>query len=153
MLFARAAWLLILPSALAVLPQSFAAPLPTTSIIVRRVYFTPATPLEQIPLYSLDPAAPGALRGLEVEIERLYRHATTLPSGPDRRSFETRIYLLEKQLNPLAKSFDAVAWAKLREAVKSEWIAVQATLPSDPEPGVGGPATPAAGGAPLAALR
>lgn len=144
----------LLPATFALLPQVSAASVKSpSSAIVRRVYFTPSTPLEQIPLYSLDASAPGAVSGLENEIDRLYRHATTLPSGADRRSFETRIYLLEKQLRPLLKEFDAVAWEKLRDAVKNEWISVQTSLPAEVAPVVEKSQSPSVGGAPLAVAR
>lgn len=152
MLSVRFACLSVIPGILAVLPPVFAASVQPTSVIVRRVYFTPATPLEQIPLYSLDAAAPGAVSKLESEIERLYRHATTLPSGPDRRSFETRIYMLEKQLRPLLKNFDTEAWEQLRESVKNEWLSVQSALAADTEP-ASEKGSPTTGGAPLAAAH
>ena len=92
-----------------------------------------STPLSEIAVYQLQ-AAPSAgddaTRALNAEIERLYVHARTLPSGPDRRSFETRIYHFEKRLRPLAQSFDLAAWESLRADVRSEWLAVQATLPT-----------------------
>lgn len=95
---------------------------------LRRVDLKAATPLEQIALYSLDASSPMALRSLSSEIDRLYRHATTLPSGHERRAFETRIHHLEKQMRPLLHSFDAAAWVALRGAVRSEWVDVQSSL-------------------------
>mgnify|MGYP007051628539 FL=1 len=88
------------------------------------------------------------MRKLEGEIDRLYRYATTLPSGPERRSLERRIYQLEKQFHPLLKSFDAEVWKQLRELVKNEWISVQATLVADTEAEDASTA-----GAPLASTR
>lgn len=93
-------------------------------------HFPAATPLNEIPLYALSAAAPEALTALEDEIERLYTHAKSLPSGPERRAFETRIYQLEKRLTPLAKAFEPADWEKLRTAVKIEWQAIQNTLPT-----------------------
>lgn len=93
-------------------------------------HFPAATPLNEIPLYGLDAAAPEALTALEAEIERLYVYAKSLPSGPDRRAFETRIYQLEKRLTPLARIFEPADWEKLRTAVKIEWQTVQKTLPT-----------------------
>lgn len=136
MISVRSAVFFVLPTALAAFTPAFAADaegrtpyVRPSSEMTRRVYFTPATPLEQIPLYSLDAASPDAVRGLEAEVARLYSHATSLPSGPDRRAFETRIYNLEKRLRPLEKQFNAEIWTELRSAVRSEWVAVQASLP------------------------
>lgn len=128
MFSSRVVWLLLLPAASSAVVSLHASPLESRSI-ARHVYFTPATPLDEIPVYSLAATMPGALRGLESEINRLHVHATTLPSGADRRSFETRIYLLEKQLDPLQREFSAERWEILRSAVKREWLDVQSTLP------------------------
>jgi len=135
MILARLAVLFTVPAALVAVAPATAADLRSpqarpSSAIERRVYFTPATPLDQIPLYSLDPASPDAMRGLEAELARLYTHTTSLPSGPDRRAFQTRIYLLEKRLRPLDKAFDAQVWIEVRTAVRQEWEAVQASLPA-----------------------
>lgn len=92
-----------------------------------------STPLAEIPVYQLKAvpsAGDDATRALNTEIERLYLHAKTLPSGPDRRSLETRIYQFEKRLRPLAQSFELTAWETLRADIRTEWIAVQATLPT-----------------------
>ena len=120
-----------------ILPVTFLAAAPLVSAaevessgVQRRVYFTPVTPLDEILLYSLDPASPTAMRLLEAEVGRLYSHATSLPSGPDRRAFESRIYQLEKRLTPLQRQFDADSWVELRAAVRREWESVQAALPS-----------------------
>lgn len=109
-------------------------------------HFPAATPLNEIPLYTLDAAAPEALTALEAEIERLYTHAKSLPSGPDRRTFESRIYQLEKRLTPLARTFAPEEWEKLRAEVKIEWQAVQKTLPSTGAAQINSPAA----GAPAA---
>jgi hypothetical protein len=136
MISVRSAVFFVLPTALAAITPAFAAEtevrtphVRATTEITRRVYFTPATPLDEIPLYSLDSASPDAMRGLEAEVNRLYSHATSLPSGPDRRAFQTRIYNLEKRLRPLEKQFNAEIWTELRAAVRSEWESVQASLP------------------------
>jgi hypothetical protein len=134
MISARFAVFFILPTALAAINPAFASEARTpyvrpVSEITKRVYFTPATPLDEIPLYSLDSASPEALRGLEAEVARLYSHSTSLPSGPDRRAFQTRIYNLEKRLRPLEKQFNAELWTELRSAVRLEWEAVQGSLP------------------------
>jgi hypothetical protein len=130
----RAAVYLFLPLLLAALPLSattLIAPVAAApGITLARTHRTPATPLEEIPVYSLGADAPQALRSLEAEIERLYVHAKSMPSGPARWEFQTRIHALEKELTPLAKSFDAERWELLRAAVKREWLAVQATLPT-----------------------
>lgn len=92
-----------------------------------------STPLAEIPVYQLKAvpsAGDDATRALNTEIERLYLHAKTLPSGPDRRSLETRIYNFEKRLRPLTQSFDLTGWESLRADVRAEWLAVQATLPT-----------------------
>lgn len=137
----RAALLVLVCAASAALSPLFGArvPVPVAPDLpraesVRRVHYEAATPLEQIPLYSLDASSPMALRSLGAEIDRLYRHATTLPSGHERRVFETRIHQLEKQLRPLLLRFDASAWEELRLAVRSEWLDVQAALPGLREP-------------------
>lgn len=130
MSFTRGALLLILPAALAAFSPLFADTVPESAAIKRHVYFKATTPLAEIPVYSLAASSPDAMRGLETEIDRLYTHATTLPSGPDRRAFETRIYQLEKRLRPLAKQFDAKGWTDLRAAVRLEWESVQASLPA-----------------------
>jgi hypothetical protein len=136
MISVRSAVFFVLPTALAAINPAFGAEaegrtpyIRPSSEMTRRVYFTPATPLEQIPLYSLDSASPDAMRGLEAEVARLYSHATSLPSGPDRRAFQTRIYNLEKRLRPLEKQFNAEIWTELRSAVRSEWESVQTSLP------------------------
>ncbi len=137
MISVRTAVFFVLPTALSILSPAYAsdamvsASRPATEIN-RRVYLTPATPLDQIPLYSLDSASPDAMRGLGAELARLYTHTTSLPSGPDRRAFQTRIYQLEKRFRPLEKQFDAQTWNELRAAVRLEWEAVQASLPLSP---------------------
>lgn len=150
MTFARSAVSsIVFFTALAALPPSYAAEgkisAPSSSEITRRIYLTPATPLEKIPLYSLESSAPDAMRGLEAEVARLYSHATSLPSGPDRRAFQTRIYNIEKRLRPLEKQFNAEIWTEIRAAVRSEWESVQASLPPSQ------PATPVANAAPAPA--
>ena len=93
-------------------------------------HFPAATPLNEIPLYTLSAAAPEAMPALGDEIERLYTHAKSLPSGPYRRAFETRIYNLEKRLTPLTRAFEPIDWEKLRAEVKIEWQSIQKTLPT-----------------------
>jgi hypothetical protein len=145
MLLARVFSLLILPSALVAAsrmsgPSTSSSP-PAAEFTNRFawVYYAPSTPLDQIPVYSLPASAPQALTALEAEIERLYTHSKSLPLGHDRRVFQTRIYLLEKQLRPLTQNFDATAWETLRTAVKLEWETVQTTLvpvaPTSASPG------------------
>lgn len=93
------------------------------------VYYAPDTPLDEVPIYGLSARAPYAMRALESEIERLYTHAKTLPSGHDRRTLQTRIYGLEKRLRPLWKEFDVSDWENLRSDVRAEWVSVQDSLP------------------------
>lgn len=133
MISPRTVVLLLLAAALAAPSLSNAAMVATPApadpnITLWRIQRAPATPLDQIPLYSLTSEAPQALPALEAEIERLYVHAKSLPSGSARWEFQTRIYRLEKQLDPLQKEFSAERWEILRAAVKLEWLAVQATL-------------------------
>lgn len=138
MIFSRAARLFLLISALTASSVSRAAVVPVPApadptITMARIHRTPATPLEEIPLYSLEADARHAVSALEAEIERLYVYAKTLPSGAARWEFQTRIYRLEKQLDPLFKEFNAERWETLRTAVKLEWLSVQASLaPSTP---------------------
>lgn len=114
------------------------------------VYYAPATPLDQIPVYSLSASAPQALTALDAEIERLYTFSKSMPLGHERRTFQTRIYLLEKQLRPISQNFDPAAWEALRAAVKLEWETVQATL----APAAPAPASPtSAAGERLAAIE
>ena len=121
-----------------VAPSAFAATATTTVASDARFItglgrLPASTPLAEIAVYQLH-AAPSAgddaTRALGAEIERLYVHAKTLPSGPDRRAFETRIYNFEKRLRPLAQSFDLAVWESIRADVRAEWVAVQATLPT-----------------------
>jgi hypothetical protein len=105
-----------------------AAPSTTPTLLGARIFHPAAKPLDEIPVYSLSASDPQALRALEMEIERLERFASTQASGLDNRSFRTRIYQLEKQLSPLARSFDAAAWESLRTAVRAEWLHVQSGL-------------------------
>ena len=128
MLFARAVLSFVIPVAFAAFSPELGASVRERTEIVRRVYFTPATPLDQIPLYAMESSSPDAVRFLDAELARLYTHATTLPSGPDRRAFQTRIYLLEKRMHPLQTQFDARSWTDLRAAVRLEWETVQASL-------------------------
>lgn len=93
-------------------------------------YYAPETSLDEVPVYELAASAPHAMRALESEIDRLYTHAKTLPSGHERRTFQTRIHALEKRLRPLWKEFDASAWETLRSDVRAEWVSVQNGLPS-----------------------
>ena len=88
-------------------------------------YLQASTPLEEIPVYALPTSAQEAVGALDAEIERLYKYATTQPSGPVNRAFRTRIYLLR----PLRLEFNATTWDELRTAVKTEWLGVQAALP------------------------
>ena len=110
------------------IPSTPAPAAPVASLLTW-VYYAPETPLSNIPVYTLPPSD-DAVRPLQLEIDRLYTHAKTLPSGPDRRALQTRIYLFEKRIQPLAHSFNAAAWEQLRADVRGEWIAVQATLPA-----------------------
>jgi hypothetical protein len=120
-----------------------AAPAPTSvapaqnvaideSLLTGSTYIPPAMPLSRIAVYSMAPVdATGdeARLALSSEIDRLYTYAKTLSSGPDRRALETRIYLFEKRLRPLAQAFDVNVWSQLRADVRAEWLSVQATLP------------------------
>ena len=133
MTHSRAARLSFLIVALAASSAANASVVPVPApadpnITMARIHRTPATPLEEIPVYSMAPDARHAVSALEAEIERLYVHAKSLPSGAPRWEFQTRIYRLEKQLDPLLKEFNAERWESLRTAVKREWQAVQATL-------------------------
>lgn len=100
----------------------------TPSFIKPRVPLSPTTPLDQIPVYSLSASDPGTCRALGAEIDRLYRYATTLPPTSERWAFQSRIHRLEKELHSLTKSYDGDAWTALRDAVRKEWIDIQATL-------------------------
>ena len=102
---------------------------PATVATAKPRYLQASTPLEEIPVYALPTSAQEAVGALDAEIERLYKYATTQPSGPVNRAFRTRIYLLDKRLRPLRLEFNATTWDELRTAVKTEWLGVQAALP------------------------
>lgn len=128
----RSTALILISAALAAFSFANAAPAAAPAKPVSPpswVYYAPETPLDQVPIYQLRASSPVAMRNLEAEIDRLYAHAKTLPSGPDRRTFQTRIYLFEKRLRPLWISFNATAWETLRADVRAEWVSVQDTLP------------------------
>lgn len=94
-----------------------------------------STPLAKLELYSMQVSADSpdqANAALALEIERLYTHAKTLPSGHDRRAFETRIYLFEKRFRPLNSSFDLAVWESLRADVRAEWLSIQGTMAAGP---------------------
>lgn len=113
-----------------------AVPAPAASAFVTATRHLPAsTCLDTLEIYSMAvPSTSAALAhsALSVEIERLYTHAKTLASGPERRAFETRIYHFEKRLRPLASSFNVTTWESLRADVRSEWISIQSTTPASP---------------------
>ena len=111
------------------------SPASATQYITATRHLPASTPLAKLELYSMEVEADSINRAqsaLAVEIERLYTHAKTLPSGHDRRAFETRIYLFEKRFRPLSDSFDLVAWKSLRDDVRSEWLSIQSTLAAGP---------------------
>jgi hypothetical protein len=100
----------------------------TTGFLHATRHLPASTSLDQLELYAMTVPATSAFdaqAALSVEIERLYTHAKTLASGPERRAFETRIYHFEKRLRPLMSAFDAEAWKALRADVRAEWISIQ----------------------------
>ncbi len=109
-------------------PVSTASSAPSSAFVTASRHLPATTPLAKIELYSMSVPATSAILArdaLGIEIERLYTYAKTLPSGHERRTFETRIYLFEKRLRPLVGAFDVDAWEALRADVRAEWVAIQ----------------------------
>ena len=112
-----------------------ASPASATQYITATRHLPASTPLAKLELYSMQVSADSSDRArsaLALEIERLYTHAKTLPSGHDRRAFETRIYHFEKRFRPLSASFDISVWKSLRDDVRTEWLSIQGTLAAGP---------------------
>ena len=81
----------------------------------------------RVALVRLDPSpddpdeVKAALTALDAELERLARHADSLPAGEVKRDLEKRLPALRERRDGLALEFTRPGWDSLIQDLKREW--------------------------------